>query len=82
MHNYPYFIDDEALANLRSGTKSTKFYALRHKASGLYFHKSTKRYGGPFFTASWPMMRQKSAWTTWLKDFGRPADWELVEYTS
>lgn len=74
----PTPIDVQALNDVRKGPNSKKFYALRHKATGLFFHRSAARYGNMFYTATWPMARQKGVWTNWMKEFQNPQDWELI----
>ena len=69
--------DKEALADVRDADKR-KYYGLRHKPTGLWFHSegnSSKRY----FTSPDPFLRPKSACTLWRGDMEKPDDWEIVQ---
>ncbi len=71
-------LDNKALNNVK--TKNTeKFYALRHKKTGLFFHKKGGLSDAKCFLATWPMSQRKGIWTSWLKYFENKDDWEVVE---
>lgn len=78
------YLDTIALANRKTGNKAKKVYALRHKESGVYFHKTVKNYYGAesnYYTATWPMFRRsRGAFAYFLENFAAPEEWEVEEF--
>lgn len=78
------YLDVIALAHLKTGGKKKKVFALRHIATGLYFHKTVKNYYGPennYYTASWPMFRRsRGGFSYFLENFEKPEEWEVEEF--
>lgn len=70
-------LDVQALCDVRNKNIGD-FYALRHKESGLFFHKKDGLSSPKAFVAKYPMYKRKGVWTSWLKFFEKPEDWELV----
>lgn len=78
------YLDNIALANRKTGGRAKKVFALRHKPTGLYFHKTTKHHYGAennYYTAPWPMMRRtRGAFSFFLENFIAPEEWEVEEF--
>ena len=66
--------DTAALRN-KSNRNTERIYALRHKATGLYF----RRYKQRTSTTAKPFAMSKAVMSYYFNEFERPEDWEIVK---
>lgn len=75
--------DVVALANVKTGNKQRKVFALRHVPTGLYFHSRVRKSywnENNYYVAPYPMYRRvRSAFSFWLENFEKPEDWIIEE---